>query len=182
MRERGWPWRGGELAPKWKGRGLLLPGVRRTLDRREGPPTVRNITAPRLANSCHLPKDKALTPNMLPGTSAPHRFEHTQANGRDLAVTCWQGPRSRMLKMQLSSGLVMSATILRTTHSTVEDILVCVTSLLMTWKIRSISDTAYASCYVKADDEHVCAAPTRRANRYSWCGGRLDLYSMRVHK
>lgn len=43
-----------------------MPGVRNTLDRMVGPPMVRKMTAPRLANSCHLPKVKALTPNRLP--------------------------------------------------------------------------------------------------------------------
>ena len=43
-----------------------MPGVRRTLDRSVGPPIVLNTTAPRLANSCHLPKVNALTPKMLP--------------------------------------------------------------------------------------------------------------------
>lgn len=50
----------------------LPPGVRRTLDKMVGPPMVRKTTAPRLATSCHLPKVRALMPNMLPATQGHH--------------------------------------------------------------------------------------------------------------
>ena len=49
-----------------------MPGVRRTLDSIVGPPIVLKTTAPRLANSCHLPKVKALTPKKLPAGDLQH--------------------------------------------------------------------------------------------------------------
>ena len=49
-----------------------MPGVRRTLDSSVGPPIVLKMTAPRLANSCHLPKVKALTPKRLPAGDVEH--------------------------------------------------------------------------------------------------------------
>ncbi len=56
-------------------RQKCMPGVRKTLDSSVGPPIVLKTTAPRLANSCHLPKVKALTPKRLPASNVYHSEE-----------------------------------------------------------------------------------------------------------
>ena len=155
-------------------RGVLLPGVRRTLDRREGPPMVRKTTAPRLATSCHFPKVKALTPNMLPATQAPHRHDHRQATTRD------EKSHSQHAAFQWVDDVCYSID-----NTSEQSRGVCATSSLTTCETQPISgiSTRCLRIMLCQSLSWACgAAPTESANKNSWREGRLGLYSMGTYK